>query len=51
MMIYIMPAMMLFFAGIMPSGLVLYWTVSNLFTIGQYIIMGGANTPVVANKK
>lgn len=51
MMIYIMPAMMLFFAGIMPSGLVLYWTVSNLFTIGQYMIMGGANTPVVANKK
>jgi YidC/Oxa1 family membrane protein insertase len=51
MMIYIMPAMMLFFAGIMPSGLVLYWTVSNLFTIGQYMIIGGGNTPVVAIKK
>jgi YidC/Oxa1 family membrane protein insertase len=43
--------MMLFFAGIMPSGLVLYWTVSNLFTIGQYMIIGGANAPVPAKKK
>jgi YidC/Oxa1 family membrane protein insertase len=38
-MVYIMPVMMLLFAGMMPSGLVLYWTVSNVFSIIQYLVM------------
>jgi len=38
-MVYIMPIMMLFFAGVMPSGLVVYWIVSNLFSITQYWIL------------
>ncbi|MEZ4647220.1 MAG: membrane protein insertase YidC [Candidatus Eisenbacteria bacterium] len=32
---YMMPVMMLFFFYSLPSGLVLYWTVSNLLQIGQ----------------
>ena len=35
MMMFMMPIMMLFFFYDMPSGLVLYWTVSNLLMIGQ----------------
>ncbi|MFL2877128.1 MAG: membrane protein insertase YidC [Pontiellaceae bacterium] len=34
-MMFMMPIMMLFFFYTMPSGLVLYWTVSNLLMIGQ----------------
>jgi len=34
-MMFMMPIMMLFFFYDMPSGLVLYWTVSNLLMIGQ----------------
>ena len=34
-MMFMMPVMMLFFFYDMPSGLVLYWTVSNLLMIGQ----------------
>jgi YidC/Oxa1 family membrane protein insertase len=34
-MIWMMPVMMFVFSCSFPSGLVLYWTVSNLFTIGQ----------------
>ena len=30
-----MPIMMLLFSGSMPSGLVLYWTISNLFSMAQ----------------
>ncbi len=37
---YIMPIMMFAFSGMMPSGLVLYWIVSNIFSIVQYIIIG-----------
>lgn len=33
--LYIMPVMMLFFFYTLPSGLVLYWTVSNVLQIGQ----------------
>ncbi|MCB9495420.1 MAG: membrane protein insertase YidC [Fibrobacteria bacterium] len=33
--VYMMPVMMLVFSGSFPSGLVLYWTVSNLFSVGQ----------------
>jgi YidC/Oxa1 family membrane protein insertase len=35
MMLVMMPAMMLFFSYTFPSGLVLYWTVSNLLGIAQ----------------
>ncbi|MGL1889569.1 MAG: membrane protein insertase YidC [Reichenbachiella sp.] len=35
-MIYMMPAMMFFFSNQMPSGLVLYWTISNVFGILQH---------------
>jgi YidC/Oxa1 family membrane protein insertase len=34
-MIWLMPIMMFVFSCSFPSGLVLYWTVSNIFTIGQ----------------
>lgn len=40
MMIWLMPGMMFFFSSVMPSGLVLYWTISNLWSIVQYIIIG-----------
>ena len=39
MMVWMMPAMMFFFSGVMPSGLVLYWTVSNLWGIAQYMVI------------
>ena len=38
-MIYMMPAMMGFMTITMPAGLGLYWVVSNLFTIGQQILL------------
>ena len=38
MMMFMMPIMMLFFFYTMPSGLVLYWTVSNLLMIAQLSI-------------
>ncbi len=34
-MIWMMPVMMFVFSGSFPSGLVLYWTVSNIFTLAQ----------------
>ena len=36
MMTWMMPAMMFFFSAVMPSGLVLYWIVSNFWSIAQY---------------
>lgn len=38
-MIYMMPVMMTFIFFTMPSGLVLYWLISNLYTIGQKALM------------
>ena len=35
MMVWLMPIMMFVFSGSFPSGLVVYWTVSNIFTIAQ----------------
>lgn len=35
MLVWMMPIMMFIFSCSFPSGLVLYWTVSNVFTIGQ----------------
>lgn len=39
MMLYFMPAMLTFFAFVWPSGLLLYWVVSNILSIGQQIII------------
>ena len=36
MMTWMMPAIMFFFSAVMPSGLVLYWIVSNFWSIAQY---------------
>ena len=51
MMVWMMPAMMFFFSAVMPSGLVLYWIISNIWSIVQYRILNrdiiAANT---ANK-
>lgn len=44
-MVFVMPVMMFLFSAVMPSGLVVYWIVSNLFTIFQYKFVGSANTP------
>jgi len=46
MMVWMMPAMMFVFSAVMPSGLVLYWTVSNLWSIAQYIVIN--RKPVIA---
>ena len=45
-MVWIMPVMMLVFSGSMPSGLVLYWTVSNLFSMAQTWIVSPGNVKV-----
>ena len=47
-MVWIMPIMMLVFSGSMPSGLVLYWTVSNLFSMTQTWLINAGPLPVVA---
>jgi len=56
MMMWMMPAMMFFFSAVMPSGLVLYWTVSNIWTIVQYKIIhknmdNGSSKKTVKGKK
>jgi YidC/Oxa1 family membrane protein insertase len=60
-MIWMMPVMMFVFSCSFPSGLVLYWTVTNLFTIGQTYFYtnrltpkaapAGKNVPVVSTRK
>lgn len=44
-MVWLMPIMMFVFSCSFPSGLVLYWTVSNLFTIAQTKVFGSV-TPL-----
>ena len=52
MMVWMMPAMMFFFSAVMPSGLVLYWIVSNLWSIVQYkVINRDLNKPAAASSK
>ena len=48
MMVYMMPVMMTFIFFTMPSGLVLYWLTSNLFTIGTKFFMKPPPTLAVA---
>jgi YidC/Oxa1 family membrane protein insertase len=46
MMVWMMPIMMFVFSSVMPSGLVLYWIVSNLWSIAQFALMNrGHLTP------
>jgi YidC/Oxa1 family membrane protein insertase len=47
MMVWMMPAMMFVFSSVMPSGLVLYWTISNIWSIAQYIAIS-RKKPAVA---
>lgn len=51
MMVWMMPAMMFLFSAVMPSGLVLYWIVSNLWGIGQYALVNRANKAEEAPSK
>ncbi len=44
-MIWLMPVILFVFSGSFPSGLVLYWTVSNVFTIGQTKVFGTVKPP------
>jgi YidC/Oxa1 family membrane protein insertase len=46
-MIWLMPIMMFVFSCSFPSGLVLYWTISNLFTIAQTKVFGTVTPPKV----
>ena len=57
MMVWMMPAMMFVFSAVMPSGLVLYWTISNLWGIAQYFVinrkpaaLGNAKNKIVEAK-
>lgn len=51
MMVWMMPAMMFLFSAVMPSGLVLYWIISNLWGIGQYALVNRANKAEDASDK
>jgi YidC/Oxa1 family membrane protein insertase len=46
-MVWMMPIMMYVFSCSFPSGLVLYWSVSNLFTIGQTYFYTNRLNPAV----
>ena len=46
-MVYIMPLMMFVFSSVMPSGLILYWIVSNLFGIAQFRLLNRKPLAVV----
>lgn len=50
-MVWLMPIIMFVFSGSFPSGLVLYWTVSNLFTIGQTKVFGSVPVPAAGSPK
>jgi YidC/Oxa1 family membrane protein insertase len=48
-MVWLMPIIMFVFSGSFPSGLVLYWTISNLFTIGQTRVFGTVTPPTAGS--
>jgi YidC/Oxa1 family membrane protein insertase len=48
MMIWMMPAMMLLFSAVMPSGLVIYMIVSNIWGIVQYKVINRNFAPAGA---
>lgn len=39
MMLYLLPAMLTFFSFMWPSGLLLYWVISNIVSIGQQLVI------------
>ena len=41
MLFYMMPAMLLFISFTLPAGVVLYWNVNNVFSIGQHFLLKG----------
>lgn len=46
MMLYVMPLMYVFFGLSIPIGVLVYWTVSNLWSLGQqYVIIRSFPTP------
>ena len=49
-MMMIMPIVMLFFLYNLPSGLTLYWTVSQIFSILQMLLQKHHNTAASAPK-
>lgn len=49
--VWVMPVVLFVFSGSFPSGLVLYWTVSNLFTIGQTKVFGTVQPPALGAGK
>lgn len=52
MMTYVMSAMMLFWGFTFPAGLTLYWTIGNLFAIGQhYLIMNPLRAKLAVSKE
>ena len=51
-MTYVMSAMMLFWGFSFPAGLTLYWTIGNLFAIGQhYLIMNPLRAKLAVSKE
>lgn len=50
MMTWMMPAMMFLFSAVMPSGLVLYWIVSNIWSILQYKFINRKYIPAKPSK-
>ena len=50
-MVWMMPAMMFFFSAVMPSGLVLYWIVSNIWSIIQYKVINRNLVPATTSSK
>lgn len=51
MMLYIMPAMLLFFSINFPAGLVLYWVLNNLLSVWQQLLIGRTDKEVEAAKQ
>ena len=49
MMVWMMPAMMLLFSAVMPSGLVLYWIIGNIWSIVQYKYIYSKFPPINGN--
>ncbi len=41
MLFYMMPAMLLFISFTLPAGVVLYWNVNNIFSVGQHFLLKG----------
>ncbi len=56
MFLYIMPAMLFYFSTHFPAGLVLYWVVNNIFSIGQHYFIASRDkqeteVEVITSKK